>query len=336
MVIAVAVPLTAFGLYLELGTPAALDGVETVQAAPASAPGGVDQGQVPHSLEEMVSGLEARLAETPNDPQGWVMLGRSYAAMKRPEDARDALAEASRLQPDDPFTLVAYAEVLGGLQDNGLAGKPIELIRRALELQPEFPRALWLAGVEAFRREDRPQALIYWQRLADGGTLDPEDAQRLGEAIAAVSPGAPGLAQAAPRPTAASTASASAAPTPAATADASGGLVRVSVDLSPQLAEQAAPTDTVFVFARAAQGPRMPLAVQRRTVADLPLTVTLDDSMAMTPQFRLSSFPQVVVGARVSKSGNAAPSAGDLSGLSEAVNPTAGVAVSVMIDGVVP
>jgi cytochrome c-type biogenesis protein CcmH len=137
---------------------------------------------------------------------------------------------------------------------------------------------------------------------------------------------------------ASSASTAVAAARPAAAAAAANGAAKItgSVKLVPALAANAAPTDTVFVFARAAQGPRMPLAIVRKQVKDLPFSFTLDDSMAMNPSMKLSSFPQVVVGARISKSGNAMPQSGDLQGQSEVVAVGAGQAVDVVINSVTP
>jgi cytochrome c-type biogenesis protein CcmH len=113
------------------------------------------------------------------------------------------------------------------------------------------------------------------------------------------------------------------------------GSISGRVSLSPALAARAAAGDTVFVFARAAEGPRMPLAILKRSVGELPLSFTLDDSMAMTPEFKLSKFPSVVVGARVSKSGNATPQSGDLEGLSAPLSGRSS-GIEVQIDSVRP
>jgi cytochrome c-type biogenesis protein CcmH len=119
-----------------------------------------------------------------------------------------------------------------------------------------------------------------------------------------------------------------AAATPAGTA--TGPAVQGSVRLSAALAAQAQPGDTLFIFARAAEGPRMPLAIVRHTVKDLPLEFKLDDSMAMAPEMRLSLHPKVIISARISKSGQATPTAGDLLGESAAVaNNATGVAIEI-------
>ena len=130
----------------------------------------------------------------------------------------------------------------------------------------------------------------------------------------------------------ASAALAQAAAAPEARENVAQGNEQISgtVTLSAALNAKAGPTDTVFVLARAAQGPKMPLAVMRKQVKDLPLKFTLDDSMAMSPQMKISSFDQVVVVVRVSKSGNAMPQPGDLQGMSAPIKPgTNGLKVSI-------
>ena len=121
-----------------------------------------------------------------------------------------------------------------------------------------------------------------------------------------------------------------------APAAASGGAkVSGKVSVAPALAGKAAPTDVVFIFARAASGPPMPLAVLRKQVKDLPVEFALDDSMAMAPNLKLSGFAEVVVGARISRSGSATPQSGDLQGLSRPVKVGAS-GVAVVIDTAVP
>jgi cytochrome c-type biogenesis protein CcmH len=326
VVVAIVVPVAAFGLYLVLGSPAALlmdrPGAATRASAAPRAAGDPASQQAARSVEEMVDGLAKRLQANPEDANGWLMLGRSYAAMNRLSEARAALREAEKRRPEDPPTLVALAEVEAGINGNNLAGRPAELIKRALEYDPNFPQALWLAGFAALHQGDSAAAVGYWERILAQGVLADEDAERIRQAIAQAR-GAPPVA---------------ALTTPAKEAEpsASGGArVAVKVSIAPELESKVSSGDALFVFARAAEGPRMPLAIVRKSATELPLEVSLDDSMAMSPQMKLSTFPSVVVGARVSRSGDAIPQSGDLSGVSAVVSPSQGTTVNVVIDQVV-
>jgi cytochrome c-type biogenesis protein CcmH len=178
-----------------------------------------------------------------------------------------------------------------------------------LELDPKNLKALALAGSVAFESGEYDKAISYWKQARELAAPASDFANNLDQGIrdAQVAKGQPPSNAVVQAPSATE---------PAATPAAAGNGARVTgrVSLSPQLAAKAAPGDIVFIFARAAEGPRMPLAIQRKTVADLPIDFTLDDSMAMSPAMKLSNFPRVVVGARISKSGNAMPSPGDLSG----------------------
>ena len=325
VVVAIAVPIVAFALYLALGSPAAImerpGSAARASAAPPAAGEPAPQ-QAARSVEEMVTGLAARLEANPEDANGWLMLGRSYAAMNRLAEARDALLEADKRRADDPTTLVALAEVEAGLNGNDLAGRPTELVQRALDVDADYPRALWLAGFAALQQGDPDTAVGYWQRILEQGGLGEKDAEQVRQVIA--------QARGTPLP-AAETAPAGVAKTPAP-GDAR---VAVRVSIVPELEGQVAAGDTLFVFARAAEGPRVPLAIVRKTAGELPLDVTLDDSMAMAPQMKLSAFSSVVIGARVSKSGNAMPQSGDLSGVSAVVSHSQAATVSVVIDQVV-
>jgi cytochrome c-type biogenesis protein CcmH len=194
-----------------------------------------------------------------------------------------------------------------------MKGEPEELVLRALQLDPKNLKALALAGSAAFERNDFRAAARYWERMLPLVPADTEDARTIQANI--------------------DEARSRSKSTSAAKGLAAKG-VTGTVRLSPKLAEKVSPADTVFIFARAAEGPPMPLAVLRRRVRDLPLQFALDDSMAMAPQLRLSGFPRVIVGARVSKSGSATPQAGDVQGFSAPVaNDASGV--SVVLDAVV-
>jgi cytochrome c-type biogenesis protein CcmH len=228
--------------------------------------------------------------------------------------------KATALNPRDAGLLADYADAVGAAE-GGLGARAQALVERALAADPTQWKALALAGTVAFERKDYAQAVAYWERMKAtvppgspiAGSIDASiaEARQLG----GLKP-APGAAVASAPAAANVPPPRSGAPRDAVT---TGATIAGRIELAPALAAKAAPTDTVFIFARAADGPKMPLAILRKQVKDLPVTFTLDDSMAMAPDFALSKFPTVVVGARVSKSGNAAPQAGDLEGFSPAV-----------------
>ena len=271
-------------------------------------------------IAAMVDSLAARMKERPDDGEGWTMLARSYTVLGRFGEAVPAYAKAAVLLPTNAGLLADYADAVAA--QKGTVGNPesLALIDRALAADPKHPKALALAGTAAYDRGDFAGAVVRWQKIADtmpaGSELLSQVQASIAEAKERMGGGASSKA-----PMATGTAS------PAA-ADASA--VAGTVSLDPSLAGQAAPDDTVFVFARAAEGPRMPLAVKRARVADLPLTFRLDDSMAMSPAAKISSTHSVVVSARVSKSGNAMPQPGDLSGESKAIAPgTSGIVIRI-------
>jgi cytochrome c-type biogenesis protein CcmH len=215
-------------------------------------------------------------------------------------------------------------------QGQSLAGPPTKLIDKALALDPNYPKALALAGSAAMERGDYAAAIRHWEHLLKGLPADSEDAKMIQSGLQqaheflAQSKGGKGARMA------------RAEPEPETTQSVAQGKERISgtVTLSSVLSGKAGPTDTVFVLARAAQGPKMPLAILRKQVKDLPIQFALDDSMAMSPQMKLSNFDEVVVVVRVSKSGNAVPQPGDLQGISNPVKPGSG-GLKVSIDTVV-
>ena len=285
--------------YLLVGAPLALD--PSVRSAATNSGAEITYEQI----EAMTQKLADRLKQQPNDVKGWTMLGRSYSVMGRHADAVPAFKQAMTLQPDDANLLTDYADALAVVNGRNLEGEPSKLIARALEFDPNNLKALSLAGTAAFLRKDFAGALRHWDKLAQvapDSDFTRQIQRGVDEARRQAGVTAP-VAQAQ-------------APGMAASAAAS---VSGTVTLSKQLARKAAPDDTVFVFARAAEGSRVPLAILRKQVKDLPLKFTLDDSMAMSPAARLSGSPKVIVGARVSKSGGALAQPGDLQGLSAPV-----------------
>ena len=299
--------------YAWLGNPAALAVAPGVQASAKAVEGGGDISRA--QFEAMAERLAERLKAKPDDAEGWSMLGRSYSVLEMFPQALTAFQRVIALRPDDAQGYVDYADALGMTQGRKLAGEPEKLIARALQLDPDNVKALSLSGTLALDRGDAAGAARLWALALQKTEPGSEMAQRLQGAIddarqRSAGPAGPALA-AAQGP--------AAAPAALAAPAAAAGSVQVRISLAPALAAKASPEDTVFIFARALQGGKAPLAIQRWQVKDLPLQLTLDDSMAMSPALRLSSVSQVIVGARVSKSGNAMPQPGDLQGLTPAV-----------------
>jgi len=281
----------------------------------------------PDDLEKMTRRLAERLKREPDNANGWLTLARTYYSMNRFAEAAAAFEKLVELVPDDASLLADYADSLAMAQGRKIAGKPLELINRALKIDPLQWKALAMAGTEAFDRKDYKSAVELWEKLQ--ASLPPEAPmkQQLTGSIneARSRAGMPQVAAAPPAaappagPAAAPPAGPAAAPKPAAEAAASSGRVGGTVTLSAELRAKVGPDDSVIIFARPASGTRMPLALTRVLAKELPKTFSLDDSMAMSPEFTLSKFDEVIVGARVSKSGSPMPQKGDFEGLSKPV-----------------
>jgi cytochrome c-type biogenesis protein CcmH len=323
------IPLLAAGLYDQLGSRQIIPLLAQMQANPSPPATSAAGGQ--NSVEEMVNKLAERMRTQPDDMKGWVMLARSYVVLKRYDAAVDAYRNMLRLGGDSAELLADYADALAMSAGGRFTPETGEVLTRALAKDPDNIKALWLAGHWKNQSGDHSAAIEYWQRAAALLPADGEDAAVIGQQIARAREqlGLPPLADTQPAATAAQ------APVekPAAAAAAA---IQVSVSLDPQLAAQVKPDDTVFVFARAAQGPRMPLAIVRKQVRDLPLSVSLDDSLAMSPAMVLSKFSEVSVGARISRSGNAMPQSGDLEGSKSPVAVGKDLSVAIKIDSRVP
>ncbi len=333
LVLALAIPAAAVLGYLRLGDPAIIPRLEAGAAAPSEA-------QAAASLEVLAQGLAERLEKTPDNLDGWLMLGRTWFALGQPNKALAALERAYGLAPEQPDIQVAYAEALAVAAGNDLTGRPAELIQAALAKEPGHQGARWLAGTLAFQQGRFADAAETWQGLLASLEPNTEETRQLAEMIAAARAKAGGAAAPAQPPAAGGTPAPSpAAGTPAGTVaagTAAPAAVEVRVSLAPELAGRTAPEDTVFVFARTPGGPPMPLAVKRLRVADLPATLTLDDAAALIPNLRLSSATEVLIGARISRSGEATPKSGDLEGESGPAPVSGAGPVAVLVDRVRP
>lgn len=289
-----AIPVVVSVLYLQLGKPAAIAGVEPVQ-----------QANQPLDMEAAIASLRTRLEQDPNDAQGWALLGRSYMAIQNYADANDAFERAARLAPDEPAIQVALAESLIFVSGQPtLPARSKQMLLAVLETQPENQKVLWLLGLGAYQDQNWAGAVSYWDKLM--AMLDSNDGAA--NQISGM------LADARQKANLPEPDSSDDPPDPA------GRSITVNVSLPLALQSSVTGHETLFVFARAPSGPPMPLAIQRLRVADLPLAVELNDSHAMVAEMNLSSREEVVVGARISRSGNATASPGDIQAFSEPVS----------------
>ncbi len=289
VVILLLVPLLSVTLYFALGTPDALNKLEKHQAALAK------QQNAQQSINKMVQSLANRLQQNPDDFEGWVMLGRSFKYMKQFDRAAKAFEQAYRLKQDDVDVMLQYADALAMSQGGHIGAKSKQLIEQALKLSPENRTALWLSGMAKVESGQFEAALQDWTKLEKLMDKSSPSYQELAGLLKALKTrlGTAGEDKQAVSPSVS---------------------IQVNVDIDKQIRAKVSPTDTVFIYARALQGPKMPLAIVRKTVSDLPVQVVLNDSMAMIPNMKLSTFKQVAVIARVSKSGSAMPAKGDYLG----------------------
>jgi cytochrome c-type biogenesis protein CcmH len=291
-------PLAAALLYAQLGNPGAMSASPTGSLATQSGPHATTAAQI----AMMVDRLAQKLAEDPKNPDGWAMLARSYDVLGRYQDAVAAFQKAEALLPDDAALLADYADAVAMTQQGRLRGKPMQLVHRALKLDPANAKALALAGTDAFDRRDYRGAATFWEKALKAAPEGTEFTSSLRTSLEE----ARSLAGDRSRPAMAMPESVQ-----AVAAQISG-----RVTLSTALRAKAPPDGTLFVFARAESGPRMPLAILKVSVKALPMEFILDDTSSMSPAMKLSNFDRVIVTARISRSGDALPKSGDLVGSS--------------------
>lgn len=289
LLIALVLPLGTGALYLLVGTPAALNGVTAEAAAPIS-------------MQQALAELRTHLQQQPDDLQGWMLLAQTSSMLRQPADARDAFDHALKLAPNNAEAMIGWAENDSMTRsDHRIEGRALELLKRAVQLHPDSQRGLWLLGISNFQRGEYREAAATWRLLQPQLEPGSNVAKAVAEQIAVADARAGGAPAGAPSSSAAATAP-------------QGAALQVQVALAPALKNKLAPGDALFVYARAENGPPMPLAVAKLDPAQLPTTVTLTDAMAMTPAFKLSSVERVFVGARISHSGQPVAQPGDLEG----------------------
>ncbi|MEY3655034.1 MAG: Cytochrome c-type biosis protein CcmH precursor [Pseudomonadota bacterium] len=295
-------PVCAVLLYGSLGTPLGLDPAALARSAPDEGP---NASVTPEKIAQMVGQLERRLQDEPNNVDAWVMLARLQRSQEKFAASDKSFAKALSLTPDDDLA-IERAEVLAQIQGGDFSGEPWAVINRILKANPNQNNALLLAGSASFAEGRFAQAIQYWERVRASLPPQSEDLNALDSALAQARERlAPGRASAQlPDPGRASA-------QPPSAASAVPARISGRVSLAPELAAQTSPGDTVFIYATPAQGGRMPLAIVRTTVAALPFDFVLDDSQAMGPQTKLSSASEVVLKARISKTGQAMPQPGE-------------------------
>ena len=295
--VAVLVIVVAGALYAKLGST---DGLDPAKTAAQTA-----EQYTPEQVAAMLDKLASQMKDHPDDVKGWTILARNYAKLGRMDDSLNAYTHLVQLMPHNAELLSEYAEVLGASKQS-LLGEPEKIIEQALAADPKSVAALAMSGAVHYERHDYQGAVAQWRQILALVPPNSDIAQvvstRIDQALSLSGMPAEGASAA----------------TAAKPVSLSG-----TVELDPALRAQVKEDDTVFIFARAVNGPPMPLAVLRKQVKDLPLTFTLDDRMSMMPNAKLSGFSDVVVGARVSKSGDPMPAAGDLEGASGTVHPGA-------------
>ena len=304
LLIGLTLPVASLSMYLWVGEPQALQAMATEPPEKA----------MQAELSGMAQTLAKKLESNPDNQEGWVMLGRSYRTLEKYDNAVSAYDRALKLSPDDGVKL-ERAEVLALKAQGNFDGEPWNVIREILKKDPQQKGALLLAGSASYAHDKYADALRYWQQARKLLAADHPDVPSLEGAIATAQ-NKLGLPVTPPTSSPQAPAAASGAgATASVSSGAQAGLnITGRISLAAALKDKASPTDMVYVYASPANGDRMPLAIFKSTVAKLPLNFTLDDSTAMLPERKLSGAGEVILKARISKSGNAIPQSGDLTG----------------------
>lgn len=315
------VPTLTFLTYHRIGAPALV----ATPAAPMTARASLPPGHPPTrasrpqggDLATLLAGIEQRTREAPQDGEAWAMLGMTLKLQSRHQAAVDAFERAIAIVQPDARLLAEAAESLAMVQGGVFAGRPMEMLERALALDPAEPGALWLMAAARFRSGDTTRAREHLERLRAGMPAGSPGATRVEQVLARIEENVPpGVATVPVR--------AASAPRPVASREpalADDTIVAGVVRVDPGLAEEARRGGTLFVIARQAGGPPIPIAVRREPGASLPMRFALGDDNAMTPARLLSTAGALTLEARLSRSGTANRQAGDLYGLLTPVEP---------------
>ena len=303
VLIAIFVPLLSISMYVTLGSP---EGMKMIPGQQPERIAANPQQNQAGSIREMVMKLVEKLKENPENADSWFMMGRTMMNLEQYKEAVTAFRKVLSLTGDDAVTLVSLADALAMQYGGVLDGEPKLLLEKAIILDGNNVTALWLLGMAAERRENHQLSLSYWEKLypmlENGDPTKDTLANLIAEAKSGLENGGSVTANIAPAKSTNSAQSTKSAQ------------IRVSVRISDELRASTSGNELVFIYAKAMSGPPMPLAAVKMKVSDLPADVILNDSMAMMPQMKLSSFDNVIIGARVSKSGQPVSQMGDYEG----------------------
>ena len=271
------------------------------------------------SVEEMLKGVERRLIDDPDNANDWLMLANSYVVLKRFTDAVRAYENLYRLNGDDPSLLFRYADVLAMANSGIFKGKPTELVKKGLQLDPENTMGLWLAGLAEYEEGRINKAIDYWQRVLPKLEKGSDEEKNIKKYIEfAAKENNISLDNSAVEKT---------------------NLSEYSIKLNIELSSEFSAVDidnTVFIYAKPVNSNiKMPIVVLRKKVSDLPLELSLDDSMSMLPNNKLSGYESVIVLARISKTGNAKSEKGDLIGVSNPISTRSKETIKIIINSIV-
>ena len=271
------------------------------------------------SVEEMLKGVERRLIDDPDNANDWLMLANSYVVLKRYTDAIRAYENLYRLNGDDPSLLFRYADVLAMANSGIFKGKPTELVKKGLQLDPENTMGLWLAGLAEYEEGRINKAIDYWQRVLPKLEKGSDEEKNIKKYIEfAAKENNISLDNSAVEKT---------------------NLSEYSIKLNIELSSDFSAVDinnTVFIYAKPVNSNiKMPIVVLRKKVSDLPLELSLDDSMSMLPNNKLSGYESVIVLARISKTGNAKSEKGDLIGVSNPISTRSKETIKIIINSIV-
>ncbi|MCP4952833.1 MAG: c-type cytochrome biogenesis protein CcmI [Proteobacteria bacterium] len=285
-IVSALIPILAFGIYIMIGSPDVVnvDSLSLNQTAPSS--------ELQPDVDTMLAQMKKQLEDRPDDVRGWTLLANALMGTGRYAEAVEAYRVLRSLQPDNPEILIRLADAIAMTQNGMLAGEAEQLITRALAISPDQPQGLWLSGIAAEQRGKFDEALMIFNRLLSMVANEPDVRIEVEAVIARIRQAQDQTSAIDP-------------------------IIEVKVDVPAELIASIRSNDTLFVFVKDPNGPPMPIAARRLSALPLPRVITLSDGDRLTEGNSLSNYPQLVIGALISKSGSATKSSGDLVGLSQ-------------------